>query len=172
MAQTNNWKLSENEYVSIISAKTAALFRCSCHLGAILANPEPNITKSLIKYGENVGIAFQITDDLLDIIGSKAETGKAPGSDLDTNKLTLPVIYLMRQADKKTRNQIKESMLNGKMKSETLLKFLKSFGGIDYSRRQTQKYVKKSLAALGDVKESREKTALIETARYIALRAE
>jgi len=172
MAQTKNWNLSENDYLVIISDKTAALFRCCCHLGSILANPEPNITKSLIKYGENAGVAFQITDDLLDIIASKTETGKAPGSDLDKKKLTLPLIHLMRQADIKTKKRIKDTLLNGKLKSETLLNFLESFGSIDYSRRQAQKYITNAVDALDNFTQSAEKDALIRTARYIAARTD
>lgn len=171
MAQAKNWMLSEKQYIRIISDKTGALFRCCCLLGSVLGGAEPAVTKSLIKYGENAGIAFQITDDLLDITGSTTKTGKSPGSDLDNNKLTLPLIHLLRESNERIKSDVKRQLTEGTINRESILKLLESTGSIRYSREQARRYVTNALNSLVNLKQSRERGALIQTAGYIAARA-
>src|SRR5262249_19335710 len=91
-----NLDLDEDDYLAIIEGKTAELTAVSCRLGGSFADaPEPTVA-ALDRYGRNLGIAFQIADDVLDIWGEERVTGKSLGTDLDKLKLTLPVIYLLR----------------------------------------------------------------------------
>ncbi|GAG45675.1 unnamed protein product, partial [marine sediment metagenome] len=92
--QKQNWQLSEPEYIDIITEKSAAFFSSCCSLGGLLADASETEARLLTCFGLNVGIAFQITDDLLDIVGDESKTGKTSGSDVDKNKLTLAVIHL------------------------------------------------------------------------------
>lgn len=90
-----NLELSEAEYLSIIDAKTAELCACCCRLGAHFAGATPDQEEALARYGRNLGIAFQIVDDLLDLEGNEAVTGKSLGTDLAQLKPTLPLIRLL-----------------------------------------------------------------------------
>src|SRR6202789_2947131 len=97
--ERDNLELSEEAYLRIIDGKTAELCAVSCYLGAHYAEAEESISKSLEQYGRALGIAFQISDDLLDILGSEDETGKSLGTDFKKQKLTLPLIRLLSQTE-------------------------------------------------------------------------
>lgn len=111
IAQRQNWQLSESEYIDIITEKSAALFSSCCLLGGLLAGASEAQIRSLADFGLNIGIAFQITDDLLDIIGDESKTGKTLGSDIDKNKLTLAVIHLLRALDEEEKRAVINSYL-------------------------------------------------------------
>ena len=111
VTERQNWQLSESEYIDIITEKSASLFRCSCLVGGLLAGASETQARSLACFGLNAGIAFQITDDLLDIIGDEGKTGKTLGSDIDNNKLTLAVIHLLRTVDERQKSAVINSYL-------------------------------------------------------------
>jgi geranylgeranyl pyrophosphate synthase len=111
IAQKQNWQLSESEYIDIITEKSASLFSSCCILGGLLAGASEAQMQSLADFGLNAGIAFQITDDLLDIIGDESKAGKTLGSDIDKNKLTLAVIHLLKAVDKEERSSVINSYL-------------------------------------------------------------
>jgi geranylgeranyl pyrophosphate synthase len=111
VAQRQNWQLSESEYIDIITEKSASLFRCCCLVGGLLAGASETQVRSLARFGLNAGIAFQITDDLLDIIGDEGKTGKTLGSDIDKNKLTLAVIHLLRTVGERQKSAVINSYL-------------------------------------------------------------
>jgi geranylgeranyl pyrophosphate synthase len=164
--------LSESEYIDIITEKSAALFSNCCGLGALLANANEAQVQSLERFGLNAGIAFQITDDLLDLIGNESQTGKTSGSDVNNNKLTLAVIHLLGMIDDKEKERIC-SELNpptGTRKKE-LLKMLSSYGSLEYARSRAEDFVNRALLALTSVKKNWAKEALIETAKFMANRA-
>jgi octaprenyl-diphosphate synthase len=169
--QRQNWQLSESEYIDIITEKSAALFSSCCELGALLAEAGEAKVQSLADFGLNVGIAFQITDDLLDIVGDENKTGKTLGGDVDKNKLTLAVIHLLRAVDGSEKSMIK-SKLNASVESkEALAEMLSRFGSLEYARSRSQEFVAKAIESLTDLEESDAKDALIETARFVADRA-
>jgi len=101
--ETGNYDLSEEEYMSIIADKTASLFTVSCEAGPILTNSAVAERRRLAKFGEKIGTAFQIADDLLDFVGNAEDTGKEPGNDVMTGKMTLPMIYSLRKINKASR---------------------------------------------------------------------
>jgi len=111
IAQRQNWQLSESEYIDIITEKSASLFSSCCMLGGLLGGASEAQIQSLADFGLNAGIAFQITDDLLDIIGDESKTGKTLGSDIDKNKLTLAVIHLLRAVDEEEKSAVINSYL-------------------------------------------------------------
>lgn len=86
-------ELSEADYLSMIESKTAELCACCCHLGAHFSGADPDMVQALTAFGRNLGIAFQIVDDLIDLEGQEDQAGKSLGSDLAKCKLTLPLIH-------------------------------------------------------------------------------
>ncbi|MBA7605324.1 hypothetical protein ES703_12454 [subsurface metagenome] len=174
IVQRQNWQLSESEYIDIITEKSAALFSSCCYLGGLLAQGTEAQGRSLAVFGLNAGIAFQITDDLLDIVGDESKTGKTLGSDADKNKLTLAVIHLLRAVDEKEKNAVINSYLerkNAQYDKDALVETLSRYGSLEYARNRAQEFVAAAVRALAGLQESDAKKALIETARFMASRA-
>jgi len=172
-AQRGNWLLSESQYLEIITDKSASIFSAACRAGAMLAGAGKQQQKQLADYGLNVGIAFQITDDILDLVGSEAKTGKKTGNDLDRDKLTLPLIHLLKTAPPADRELIKRIIIQQKTSKSNpgepgLLEKLRACGGLDYAAKHAKKCVNKAILALDGLKKSKYKETLVETAKFIA----
>lgn len=101
-----NYDLSEEEYLDIIADKTAALIACCCRLGSYFAGAQPEVCQTFTRFGRQLGIAFQIADDLLDVFGDEALAGKSLGTDLCKQKATLPLIRLLSRADPPDRAEM------------------------------------------------------------------
>ena len=175
VAQRQNWRLSESEYIDIITEKSAVLFSSACYLGALSARARRSQAQALSEFGLNTGIAFQITDDLLDIVGDESKTGKRLGSDVDKHKLTLAVIHLLRSVDEKEKNLIINSYLgrkNAKYDKDVLAEMLGRYGSLEYAHSRAQEFIAAAVRALSKsrIKESETKEALIKTARFMANR--
>jgi octaprenyl-diphosphate synthase len=171
VSERRNWQLSEAEYIDIITEKSAALFSSCCRLGGLTGGADVKQQQSLADFGLSLGIAFQIGDDLLDIIGDEEKTGKTVGSDFDKSKLTLPVIHLLRAADKKQSDMIKER-LNASRKGEgAFTEVLKRFGSLKYAQDRVRDFVAEAVQALSGLRDGDAKDALIETSRYVEQRA-
>ncbi len=166
MAQRENWQLNETEYIDIITEKSAALLSSCCCLGGLLAGVGETEVRLLSDFGLNFGIAFQITDDLLDIIGDEAKTGKTIGNDVDKSKLTLAVIHLLGALDEKGRS----AAINSLCDKAGLIKMLRSYGSLEYAYSRAQEFVAKAIVSLAGLRESDAKEALVETARFIGRR--
>ncbi len=167
VSQRQNWQLSETQYLDIITEKSASVFSSCCYLGGFLSNGTEAQLQSLRRFGLNSGIAFQITDDLLDIIGDEDKTGKTLGSDVVKNKLTLAVIHLLRVVDESEKSVI-ESKLSaaGKIKV-AFAEMLRSYGSLEYARRRAQEFVEKAISSLNGLEQSRAKAALVEMAKFV-----
>jgi octaprenyl-diphosphate synthase len=136
-----NFALSEEEYLAIIEAKTAELCACCCLLGAHYAGADPALVEALEHYGRNLGIAFQIADDLLDLVGDEQSTGKSLGTDLDKQKMTLPLIRLLGQAAPAERREIVRLIAATDPHSRQALRALVESGdALDYTRQRAQAY--------------------------------
>jgi len=170
IAQRENWQLNETEYIDIITEKSAALFSSCCCLGGSLAGAGETEVRLLSDFGLNLGIAFQITDDLLDIVGDEAKMGKTLGSDVDKNKLTLALIHLLRTAGGREKSFLIKKMNTRGQSKEALIEMLRSSGSLEYAYSRAQEFVAKAIAALAGLRESDAKEALIETARFIGRR--
>jgi len=167
ITQRRNWQLDESEYIDIITEKSAALFSGACLLGGLLACGSEVQVRSLSDFGLNTGIAFQITDDLLDVIGDEGETGKTLGSDVDKNKLTLATIHLLRTVDESG----KDAVINVVCDKGAPAEMLRRYGSLEYAHIRAQEFVSKAIGSLAGLRESEAKNALIETARLV-LRSE
>ncbi|HUW20487.1 MAG TPA: polyprenyl synthetase family protein [Sedimentisphaerales bacterium] len=168
--QGRNRQLSESEYIDIITDKSAALFSCCCYLGGLLAGAGEKRARCLADFGLNLGIAFQITDDLLDIIGDEGKTGKTLGSDVDKNKLTLALIHLLRVMEANDKSVLKVKLDAAGESKEALAEMLRGYGSLEYAHSRAEEFVIKAIAGLAELEESDAKDALIETAGYIGRR--
>ena len=171
VVQKHCWQLSETEYLDVITEKSAVLFSSSCFLGGLLAGAGKSKAQSLADFGLNAGIAFQITDDLLDIVGDESKTGKTLGSDVDKHKLTLALIHLLKAADEREKNTIINSFLDRKdaqYDKNALVEILGRYGSLEYARSRAREFVAAAKQALAGLKQSDSKDALIETAEFIA----
>ena len=93
--ERGNLDLTEDAYFDIIDGKTAELLACCCQLGALFSGASAEVVQALARFGRYVGLAFQIADDLLDLVGEEQTTGKSLGTDLEQQKMTLPLIRLL-----------------------------------------------------------------------------
>ena len=167
--QRRNWQLSESEYIDIITEKSAALFSSACRLGALLADADEDQLRSLGSFGVNLGIAFQISDDLLDIIGDEAKTGKTLGRDIDKNELTLALIHLLKASDDSHRMHCISRIAGGDKKM--LIEMLNRYGSLEYAVSRTQQFIARAIQSLTGLRASDSKDALIKTAEFVAQKA-
>ncbi len=170
--QINNLSITEDIYLSIISDKTASLFSCAGESGAILADAGEQIRESFRGYGENLGIAFQIADDLLDYIGDEKKTGKGIASDLKEGWFTLPLIHSLKNSSQATSKEIKAILENGfrEDKFELIKDFVLENGGVDYSLKKASLFRDRALDYLDKIDDSLYKEALIDLAEFTVKR--
>jgi octaprenyl-diphosphate synthase len=134
--QRGNLELTETEYFDIIDGKTAELTACCCHLGALYSGASPEVVQALARYGRCVGLAFQIADDLLDLVGEEKTTGKSLGTDVEQRKLTLPLIQLLAQGGEPAL-RIREILASpDNHRREALRPYLAQSGSLEYARRK------------------------------------
>ncbi len=173
IAQRRDWQLSELEYIDIITEKSAVIFSTACRLGALLSQGTEAQSQLLAEYGLNAGIVFQITSDLLDVIGDKSETDKTAGNYVDKHRLTLPVIHLLGSVDENEKEAVINSYFGRKdaqYDKEALVKMLSRYGSLEYARTRAREFVAESVGALGAFRESHAKEALIETVKFMVCR--
>jgi octaprenyl-diphosphate synthase len=174
VVRKNKWQLTEPEYIEVITEKSAVLFNSACYLGALLAKADENQAQLLADFGLNSGIAFQITDDLLDLVGDEKKTGKTLGTDVDKQKLTLAIIHLLAAVDEQERTSIIESYLDTKdtqCDRRALVGMLNRYDSLEYARERAKEFAASAIRALSDLERSDAKDALIETAEFMVARA-
>jgi octaprenyl-diphosphate synthase len=175
ISQRENWQLSETEYIDIITEKSAALLSSCCHLGGLLAGADEAEVQLLSDFGLNFGIAFQITDDLLDLRGDQNKTGKQIGSDLDNGRVTLPVVHMLRTVNETNRELVRDVLRgcgkrgSGKRYDELADKLL-ACGSIGYTQKRAHEFAERAIAAIEGFNPSESKNALIELSRFAAQR--
>ena len=160
--------MDEKTYFKMIADKTASLISASCFLGFASTNSDDELKKSIKKFGEYLGIAFQLKDDLMDILGSIDETGKKASLDLKRNMLTLPYLYILSKIGKKERNNL-ISKLKYCIKKEDLVnlkKIINDYGGIEYTELKIHEYSELALRELSKFEDSIYKEALKNAVNY------
>jgi geranylgeranyl diphosphate synthase, type I len=142
---------SQTEYITMIGKKTAALFDVSCAMGAICASNKTKDVSNLSSFGRNLGIAFQITDDLIGVMGDPKVTKKPVGNDLREGKKSLPILLAIKSAKGKDKKIILKAFGNSKITRKDLNKavdVIRSLGIEEDVRKQAQKYSKKAEKSL------------------------
>lgn len=147
--ERGNLALSEQDYLDIVDGKTAELTACCCQLGAIYSGAEESVVESLANYGRWLGIAFQIADDLLDLVGEERTTGKSLGTDVQQQKLTLPLIRMLSKSDAATGERVRQILSSpGNHKREALQPYLKDSGALRYAGRRAEEFASRARAEL------------------------
>jgi len=143
--------IDEPTYLNLISKKTASLFSASCQLGVLSVSQNPDDLQRMKDFGHQLGMAFQIKDDLLDYMGTEAKLGKPTGNDVRENKMTLPLIYSLAQTPDKSKKRIL-AVLEKDKKTERDIQYVVSFvreaGGVDYSYAAAQQYARSAALSL------------------------
>lgn len=151
LSRKGDLSLSETEYREVIWRKTAVLFEGACRSAALLAGASPDRIEALSTYGANLGLAFQMADDLIDYTSDTKELGKKAGADLREGKLTLPVIAALQAADSQDRARMASIIRNPSFTTEdfeALKALLQHYGGLAYTREKAREHVKLAKEAL------------------------
>jgi octaprenyl-diphosphate synthase len=167
-----NLELSEQEYFEIVEGKTAALTECSCRLGALFAGADDDATARLAEFGRQLGIAFQIADDLLDVVGEQGVVGKTLGTDLDKQKPTLPLLRTLNLCTEDERQTISDLMFNpSEDRSQRLLPLLEKYDAIEYARQTAQRFVDDARSQLRGLASSPARDTLLAMAEFVVQRS-
>lgn len=172
IGKTRRLNNDEATYYRIISDKTASLLSTCCEIGARAATSDGARVEALRDYGENLGVAFQIRDDILDYVGIKNLMGKPLGGDIKEKKLTLPLIYALRMAPKSEAKKIISLIRRGAKKVDVaeVVKFTEDYGGIQYADKMAHEYADRALKCLIIFEENEPRNALENLVSFIVER--
>jgi octaprenyl-diphosphate synthase len=160
--------ITEEVYFEIIRQKTATLIAACCAIGARSVNAPDLTVENMRKFGELIGIAFQIKDDLFDY--SEEMIGKPTGIDIKEKKMTLPLIYALNNASLKERNWLINSVKNhnkDKKRVKQVITFVKDIGGLDYATNEMKKFQQQALQLLEIYPDSSYKDSLMLMVNYV-----
>lgn len=161
LEKSRSLNLDEQVYFQIITDKTASLLAAACAAGAFSSSRDERLTEQFRLFGEKVGIAFQLKDDLFDY--GNDDIGKPTGNDIKEKKLTLPLIYTINNSDSKTRKELIYILKNQnriKEKIEFVIDIVKKAGGIEYATEKMMQYKNEALALLDEFPDAAAKETL------------
>ena len=144
LSNISNQEISEDVYYQVIDKKTAVLFEACCKLGAISVGAPRDVIEKAAKFGHNIGMIFQIRDDIFDYYDS-AEIGKPTGNDMLEGKLTLPIIYSLTHYENAAVLNLAKKVKNGTINNDEiaiLIEFAKQYGGIKYAEKKMEEFAK------------------------------
>ena len=161
--------ITTEQYLQVITAKTASLFEATCRAGGIVAKADNHLVDALGQFGLNLGIAYQLTDDLLDYTAKQAILGKTVGDDFREGKVTLPVILALEKADEEEHYFWKRTLENLDQSEEDLsqaIELIQKHGAMDDVFQGARYYTNKAITSLDVFPSSPMKSALIEAANF------
>ncbi|MFC2130736.1 polyprenyl synthetase family protein [Bacteroidota bacterium] len=162
--------IDEETYFKIISNKTASLMASCCEIGAISATDDRKIQEKMKLFGEMIGTAFQIRDDIFDYQSKNILLGKPVGNDLKEKKMTLPLIYSINQVPKKVAKRYTGFLKNNNLKKKDIkeiISFVTEQGGIIYAENVSKEYSDKAIDLLSDFDDCPAKSSLIEFCKFV-----
>jgi len=168
-----NPAIPETDYIKIVEHKTAGLIAASCRMGAILADATESQQDALFRFGQYLGIAFQVADDTLDYTANGDCLGKTLGQDLRQGKATLPLLHLLRNCSESDRQMIKDRMETRTITDEDLQRLIQlmgEYGSIAYTMDRAQSYIAAAKQELNTFEDSTAKRALSVAADYMVTR--
>ena len=170
---SQSMNINEENYFKLIADKTAALFSACCLIGAEAMDASLKEKKLIAQCGEDLGIAFQIKDDLLDMLGAEKFIGKPKLADITSNRLTLPMIYALRATSKNERDAMLGLLKKEVMKEEipSILSFIENYGGFEYTKKKCEEYADKAREALIQFRESPGRDSLDLLIEYVVSRS-
>jgi octaprenyl-diphosphate synthase len=162
---------TEPDYETLIRAKTATLFMAACEVGALCGAPAHR--RALTRFGERLGMAFQVADDLLDYTEQQEMTGKPSGLDLKEHKVTLPLIAALREMSSAARSRVEALFADPEPEDDAISEvvgIVREHGGLDYARRRADQFSREAEEALGDLPECPSKASLSDCIAYVVER--
>jgi geranylgeranyl pyrophosphate synthase len=169
IAHRGRWRITPAEYLQVVDRKTASLTAVACRLGAEASGAAKPVAGALARYGRKVGTAFQVVDDVLDLVGQADALGKALGQDLARGDLTLPVIHYLA-CDQARIDQVRAAVEGTDADRAALTRALARAGSIEYAQDTARQYVREALAALEDVPASGARDKLAALAEFVLTR--
>ena len=167
--KARNFDATEEIYFKIISDKTASLLKTCCKLGALSASSDKNLVEKMGIFGENIGISFQLRDDVLDYTGRNKLLGKTKGNDLKEKKFTLPLIVALRNAPKKKSNDIMKLIKSDRTKKfNEVFEFVVNNGGVDYTYEKIRQSCESAKKSLKDFEDRKVKNSLMEFVDFVS----
>ena len=161
--------MTEDVYFEMIGQKTASLIATSCELGAITTTKREDDRLAMYSFGQNLGMAFQIKDDLFDLLGSESDTGKNGGGDVKQNMITLPLIFAKANMSRLDYRQLKKILKTKKKNRSTLNKIsgiVEEAGGIDYAKKKLDDFSELALEAIDSYPDSDFKKSLVDLVAF------
>jgi octaprenyl-diphosphate synthase len=147
--ERGNLELGEDDYLAMIDAKTAALTACCCRLGALYAGATDTVVERLANYGRLLGMAFQVADDVLDVIGHERTVGKTLGTDLEQQKLTLPLIRMLDAVPASEAARIRAVLSDsGSRRREQISEALARTDAVTYARQRAERFAAQAVEEL------------------------
>ncbi len=159
--------LSEGHYFKVIYYKTAKLFEAAAVIGALISSNDKQLQTAAHTYGKNLGIAFQLIDDLLDYTSDATTLGKNVGDDLADGKMTLPLIYALQHCGTKMAEHIKDKLKNHNLQELQLIQTaILETNAIQYTQKCAEQHIQLALNALQSFPDNAAKNALIQLAQF------
>jgi len=174
MESVKNQDKTEKSYFRVLQGKTAALIAAACRTGALFSAADASHSEALKLFGNNLGLAFQITDDILDYLGNPEKTGKAVGNDFVEAKMTLPLIFALKNSSDTEQEKINNLLVAPAEKRaaelDTVRNIIERSGGFAYSRTKAETLIKEAVNGLDLFNNTQEKAILESLSKYVLLR--
>ncbi len=168
----NDPDVTEARYLRVIELKTARLFQAAGAVGAICAGASAEVQAQMARYGQCLGMTYQLVDDLLDYTADPEVTGKNLGTDLADGKPTLPLIHAIHHGSAEQAAMIREAVARGHVERlAEVLQAVEASGAIPYTRALAERYARSAVAALGGLPDSPYKQALLDLTEFATSRA-
>jgi octaprenyl-diphosphate synthase len=168
LAAVDHLSFGEDEYFELIACKTASLLGAACETGAICGAPAHR--ESLRRYGDRLGMAFQIADDILDYVEDSAVTGKPSGNDLREHKVTLPLIAALPRLSASQRERV-DALFAAEVPDDGLIAdvvtVVSESGGLEAARRRGDAFAREAEEALAPIPDSPARLSLLEAITYV-----
>jgi len=162
--------VDEPTYMDITQRKTAELFAAACSIPALFQPATLHLTEKLLDFGRNVGISFQLIDDMLDFTAATSDVGKPVMADLREGRITLPIILLLKRLDRGTRDRLAEVAATGRFDSiseEAVLEMVRTSGVLDEVRKRADQYSAKAIQQTESLPKGAERDALIRASELL-----
>jgi octaprenyl-diphosphate synthase len=163
-------EISEADYMELVDRKTASLFSACARLGAVAGSPDEALEQKLGEFAWNLGIAFQLIDDILDFTARETTLGKPVGNDLREGKVTLPVVYALESGDREGRQMVETVLRDGnyeKVSVADIRKFIDRHNGIVRAQNRAEAFAEKARSIINEFPESPYQRALAAVADLV-----
>jgi octaprenyl-diphosphate synthase len=168
-----DFDVSEDAYFRLIQEKTAVLIAAACEIGAWLGFGDGRERRLMADFGLNLGMAFQIMDDILDVEGDTHTMGKSAGSDIQDGKITLPLIHALHKAPPAKVDHIRRRLLAGEINAAVAAEvgaFAAEYGGLDYARHRARGFADRAVEMLDGFEDTPIRSTLRDSVEYVLSR--